>query len=217
MIQQTSPIVYRSFCRFQRTFVVSREAGKLFLNPVRLQQAIASVLAVIDDADDVVRVAVDKEVVIQQVHLQNRLILAHGLDRHMLGADHLELGFFADVKLGRNGGGQRLLTQALGQAGLVLRLIGNGGAGGVDGAAHIAVPGVLLGAEEGAAAANGDLNHTAMPLFHREGHKRVGILPKIAVQLGNFLFGVLLDRVVEGHLFAGKCELHTIAPFMLLL
>ena len=124
-------------------------------------------LIISDDADDVVRVAVDEKVVIQQVHLQNGLVLAHGLDGHALGTHHLELGLFADVKLRGNGGSQSLLAQALAEAGLVLAdLAVNGGAGGVDRAAHIAVSGILLGAEESAAAADGDFNHAAMSLFH---------------------------------------------------
>ena len=155
---------------------------------------------------------------VQQVHLQNGLIHAHGLDGHVLGAHHLELGLLADVKLGGNVGRQGLLAQALAQPGLVLAdLAVNGGAGRVDGAAHVAVPGLLLGAEHGPAAGDGDLHHAAVPLLHREGHKSVGLLPEVAVQLGDLLLGVLLDGVVEGNLFAGKSELHKIAPFMLLL
>ena len=151
---------------------------------------------------------------VQQIHLQNGLVLTHGLGDDVLGADHLEISLLADVELLRNDGREGVLTQALGQAGLVLAdLADNGGAGGVHCAAHIAVAGLLLGAEDGSSAADGDLDDAAMPLFYREGHKRVGVLPEIAVQLGDLFLGILLDGFVEGHLFAGKCELHKIAPF----
>ena len=107
----------------------------VLFDPVGLQQAVAAVLAAVDDADDVVGVAVNKEVVIQQVHLQNRLIRAHGLDGDALGAHDLELGLLADIELGGDAGDQGLLAQALGKTGLVLAdLAVNGGAGRVDSA-----------------------------------------------------------------------------------
>src|SRR5699024_2179688 len=188
----------------------------LVLDAVGLQQAVAPVLPAVDDAHHVVGVAVDEEVVAQQIHLQNGLLHAHRLDGDVLGTDHLKLRLLGHVELGGNGGDQSVLTQALAQAGAVLPdLAVNGGAGRVDSPPHIAVAGFLLGAEESAAADEGDLHHTAVVLFHGEGHKCVGVLPEVAIQLGDLLLSVGLDGIVEGHLFAGKCELHMIRSFLL--
>ena len=91
----------------------------------------------------------------------------------------------------------------------------DGGAGSVNDAADVPIPGLLLSAENGAAAADGHFHHTPVVLFHREGHKCVGILPEVTIQLGDLLLGILFYGVVEGYLLAGKCELHKIAPFLL--
>ena len=53
--------------------------------------------------------------------------------------------------------------------------------------------------------------HRTMPpdLLYGEGHKCVRFLREIPIQLADFLFGIVLDGVVQGDLLAGKCELHS--------
>ena len=56
-------------------------------------EAVAAVLAAVDHGECValIRVAEHKELVLQQVHLQDRLVDAHGGDVELLVADDLEL------------------------------------------------------------------------------------------------------------------------------
>lgn len=84
----------------------------------------------------------------------------------------------------------------------------------VDGAAHIAVGVLGLGAEQRAVGgADGQLHHTAVFLLHSKGHKGVCLLRKILVQLTDLFLGVFLDGVVERDLLAGECELHSVCSF----
>ena len=153
---------------------------------------------------------------VQQVHLQNGLLRAHGLHGEVLGADDGELLLLRHLKVVRRGGrGEALAPQALGQAGLVLQNLPlDISHRGIDGAAHIAVGVLRLGAEQRAVgAANGQLHHAAVLLLHGKGHKGVCLLRKILIQLTDLLFRVFLDGVVEGDLLAGECELHNSCSF----
>ena len=151
----------------------------------------------------------------QQVHLQNGLVGGHGLDGEALGADDVEVVVLHHVEFGGHGGHQRVGPQVLGQAGLVLADAAVDEADGlVDGAAHIAVGVLGLGAEQRAVGgADGQLHHTAVFLLHSKGHKGVCLLRKILVQLTDLFLGVFLDGVVERDLLAGECELHSVCSF----
>src|SRR5699024_4251482 len=86
-------------------------------------QAVAAIFPLIDNAQTVVLAAAeDEKAVIQQVHLQNGLLRAHGLDGKMLGADDLEFFLLRHFKvIIRSRRGEILTPQPLGQAGLVLQ------------------------------------------------------------------------------------------------
>ena len=64
----------------------------LFVEPVVADQAVAAVLALVNDGDRIlcVHVAEDEELMPQQIHLQDGLLHAHGLDRETLAAHDLE-------------------------------------------------------------------------------------------------------------------------------
>ena len=67
---------------------------------------------------------------------------------------------------------------------------------------------IYISPEQSPAAPDGDLHRAAVVLLHGEGHKRGGVVPEILFQLGNFLFRVSLDRVIEGDFFASVSVLH---------
>ena len=148
---------------------------------------------------------------VQQVHLQDRLLRAHGLHREVLGADDGELLLLRHLKIVRRGGrGETLAPQALGQAGLVLQdLPLDISHSGVDGAAHVPVRSLRLRPQQRGAAADSDLHRAQVVLLHREGDKRGGILvPEVALQLGDLLLGVFLDGIIQRDFLAGKGIFH---------
>ena len=167
-------------------------------------------------ADDVVVNAAEHiERVVQQVHLQDGLVCGHGLDGKALGADDVEIVVLHHVELCGNGGDQRVGPQVLGQPRLVLADAAVDEADSlVNGAAHVAIGILRLGAEQRAVgAADGQFYHAAVLLLHGKGHKGVCLLRKILIQLADLLFRVFLDGVVEGNLLAGECELHNTCSF----
>ena len=87
---------------------------------LRLNQAVSTVFAGVDDAQGIVALPAEhEEAVVEQIHLQDRLLSAHGLDGEMLLAHDLELTLLADLRLGGQGGGiESALAQTLLQTGL---------------------------------------------------------------------------------------------------
>ena len=153
---------------------------------------------------------------VQQVHLHDGLLGAHGLDGEVLGAHHVELLLLSDLKgILRRSGGEGIGPQALGQAGLILEDLALDIAhSAVDGAAHIAVRRLRLGTEQSISSADRHFNAAAMILFHRKGDKGVCLLPEKAIQLGQLLRRVVLDGIIQSDLLARECKLHTTAPFV---
>ena len=152
---------------------------------------------------------------IQQIHLQDSFLGAHGLHGKVLGAHQIVGRLLSYIKLRRHLRHQGLGPQVLGQAGLVLADAPVDEIHGlINGTAHIAVPILLLGAEQGPVlAANGQLHHTAVLLLHSEGHKCLGFLREVPIQLADLLLGIFLDGVVQRNFLTGKCELHVACSF----
>ena len=158
----------------------SRSPSICFLNGLLLvvlglDDAVAAVVAAVNDADRIAEIGVaeDEEAVAQQVHLQNGLVPGHGLDGEGLAADDAILALLGLV--GGEGGKvlhvQRplkgALAQPLLQAGLVLAdLTLQRGHSRVDGGVHIR--GAFRHAEDGPAGADGDLHLVQPLLLHAE-------------------------------------------------
>ena len=135
----------------------------------------------------------------------------------MLFADDLELSLLGHFRLGGQSRGiEGALAQALFQTGLVLAdLAVDIFLSVVNGRAHIAFPIFLLRAEQRVPAPNGYLDDTAIIFLHREGDVSLRFSLKVAVQLGNFLFRILLYGIAQLNFLGGKRELHTIYSFRL--
>ena len=187
-------------------FVLSLFAG--------LDDAVAAAVARVDDADGVVivRVAEDEEAVAQQVHLQNGLLHAHGLDGEALGAHDVERALLVGFELLGQLRQHSLGAQVLGKAGLVLAdLALDLGRGLVDRAAHVAVRVLTYRAEQRAVgAAEHDLGDTAVLLLDGEGDRSLGLLLEKLLELADLFLGVGAEFLADFQLLARDGEFHSI-------
>ena len=151
----------------------------------------------------------------EQIHLQNGLLHAHGLDGEALGAHNVELALLVGLELLGQLRQHGLGAQVLGKAGLVLAdLALDLGRGLVDGAAHIAVRVLTHRAEQRTArAAQHDLGDTAVLLLNGEGDRSLGLLLEKLFQLADLLLGIGLDGIVQGDFLAGIGEFHDVGSF----
>ena len=124
---------------------------------------------------------------VEQIHLQDGLLRAHGLDEKCFAHD-LELALLADLRLGgQDGGIESALTQALLQARLFFAdLAVDIFLRRVDGGAHISFLVFLLGTEERISAPDGHFDHAAVVSLHREGDVGLRFIFEIAIQLEIF-------------------------------
>ena len=130
---------------------------------------------------------------LQQVHLQDGFLSGHGTHIELLGPDD---GQFLLRLVGHEGSllrraGEGILTEAAGQAGLVLTNLALDGAnGGVNGSEHIGS--AFAGPEPGARPMDGQL-HIVPVLLHRKYDQCFRILLKEPSQLHDLLLGISMD------------------------
>ena len=187
---------------------------KLYATAKRV--ADGAVLAVVDNGDTVIiAVAEYIEIVIQQVHLQNSFLWAHGLHGEALGPDDVELRFLRHGEVIHGNGGEGIGPQALGQPGLVFQNLPlNIADGGVNGTAHIPIRFCGLRPEESGTIPDGDLHGAQLVFFHSKCHEGGRIFPvEILFQLFHALFGVILNGVIQGNFLACVSILHNARSF----
>ena len=147
----------------------------------------------------------------QQIHLQDSLFCTHGLHGKVLGADDGEFGLFSDLEIIiRRGDREGFCLHALGKASLVLQdLALDVTNGGINSAAHIAIGLLRLGTEQGACTANRDLHRTQVIFLYRKGDVGGSVLVmQITLQLGDLLFSILLDGIVQRDFLTNVSVLH---------
>ena len=121
---------------------------------------------------------------VDQVHLEDGLVDAHGAEEEPLGADQLIGGFLFFVRFRDEVGLLRvgvkgILPQALFQTGLILaQLALNGRHGGVNGDKHIR--GAFRHTDDGGAGTDGDFQ-VVPTLFHAEDDGGLGLGLEVAV------------------------------------
>ena len=226
-VHRTSPLpkntdsVYHGKTRKKRAARM-RSPSICFLNGLLLvvlglDDAVAAVVAAINDADRIAEIGVaeDEEAVAQQVHLQNGFLHAHGLDGEALGAHDVERALLVGFELLGQLRQHSLGAQVLGKAGLVLAdLALDLGRGLVDRAAHVAVRVLTYRAEQRAVgAAEHDLGDTAVLLLDGEGDRSLGLLLEKLLELADLFLGIGLDGIVQGDFFAGVGEFHSVGSF----
>ena len=180
-------------------------------------QAVATVVSAVDHSERsvVVLIPESKEVVLQQIHLQNGFFPAHGPEIELLDPDDAEVLFFF---IGHKGGflsspHECILAQPTSQAGLVLAdLPLNGAHSGINGSKHIG--GTLACPEPGACTVNGEF-HIDPVLFYREYDERFRILLEIPGQFHNLLFGVGVDIAGQFDFLLTKLEFLMRRSFLL--
>ena len=147
---------------------------------------------------------------LEQVHLQDRFLDAHGLDGEALAAHDLERTGLDRVVRGDvlrlHLALKRALAQLFGQAGLVLAdLALDRRHGGVDGGVHIARR--LVGAEERAVVLDRDLGREAAAL-RAEGDVCLAFGAEEPVDLADLFLRVRTQGIGRGHFLFDERELH---------
>lgn len=175
-------------------------------------EAVAAVFAPVNDRHGAVgrNIAKDEERVLEQVHLQDRFLDAHGLDGEALAAHDLERAGLDRVVRGNvlrlHLALEGAIAQLFGQAGLVLAdLAYDRRHGGIDGGVHVARR--LVGAEERAVVLDRDLGREAAAL-RAEGDVCLAFGAEEPVDLADLFLRVRTQGIGRGHFLFNERELH---------